>query len=174
MTDGVLPFMYWAIGNGLGANRWPEGGAELVTGGSPRYRLYPTADKKFVAVGSLENKFWAVFAETIGLEKTFRDDSIDPRATGRRVAEIIASRDAAHWEPLLHKADCCCTVVKTVQEALGDEQFRQRGVFEAKLVNREGATMAATPMPIVPALRAHAQGELAAPALGANNDELLK
>ena len=174
MTDGVLPFMYWAIGNGAGADKWPESGAELVTGGSPRYRLYATADKRFVAAGPLEDKFWAAFTEAIGLEAEFRDDSKDPGATTRRVAEIIASRDAAHWEPLLRKADCCCTIAKTVREAMEDDQFRHRGVFEAKLVNEDGDALPATPMPIVPSLRAHGDDELGASRLGAHNDELLK
>ncbi len=174
MTEGVLPFMYWAIGKGLGTDIWPENGADLVTGGSPRYRLYATADRKFVAAGPLEDKFWMAFAETIGLEQQYRDDSVDPQATAGRVAEIIASRDAAYWEPLLRKADCCCTIVKSVREALQDEHVRQRGVLDAQLINQRGETMPATPMPIVPALRAHGHDQIAAPALGSGNDELLK
>lgn len=173
MTDGALPFTYWALGNGQVANRWPVNGGEHVTGGSPRYRAYPTADGRFVAAGPLEDKFWAAFTAAIGLEKQYCDDSVDPQATIKRVSEIIASRDAAYWEPLLREADCCCTVVKTVREALADEQFRQRGVFNAKLRNENGETIAATPVPIVPSLRAHGDDELAAPVLGANNDELL-
>jgi crotonobetainyl-CoA:carnitine CoA-transferase CaiB-like acyl-CoA transferase len=174
MTEGVLPFMYWAIGNGLGADTWPESGGELVTGGSPRYRLYVTADGKFVAAGPLEDKFWAAFAQTIGLEEQYRNDRVDPQATARRVAEIIAMRDAAHWEPLLHQADCCCTIVKSVREALQDEHVRERGVLKAQLRNQQGETMPATPVPIVLSLRAHAADAVAAPALGSHNDELLK
>jgi alpha-methylacyl-CoA racemase len=174
MTEGVLPFMYWAIGNGLGADRWPQNGGEQVTGGSPRYRLYPTADGKFVAAGPLEDKFWAAFAETIELETQYRDDTVNPKATARRVAEIIASRDAAYWEPLLRKADCCCTIVKDVRQALQDEQVKQRGVLNAKLVNKNGDTMPATPVPIVASLRAHADEAIGAPVLGAHNDELLE
>ncbi len=174
MTEGVLPFMYWAIGNGSAAGRWPVSGGELVTGGSPRYRLYPTSDGKFVAAGPLEDKFWAAFAEIIGLEQQYRDDSVDPQATAARVAEIVSQRDAAHWEPLLLKADCCCTIVKSVREAMQDEHFRQRGVFNAKLVNERGDSMPATPVPIVPSLRAHGDDGLAAPALGSGNRELLE
>ena len=174
MTEGVLPFMYWAIGNGAAAGRWPVNGGELVTGGSPRYRLYPTADGNFVAAGPLEDKFWAAFAEAIGLEPQYRDDSVDPRATAARVAHIISQHDAAHWEPLLLEADCCCTIVKSVQEAMQDEHFRQRGVFNAKLVNEHGDSMPATPMPIVASLRAHGEDELAAPALGSNNEDFLE
>jgi crotonobetainyl-CoA:carnitine CoA-transferase CaiB-like acyl-CoA transferase len=173
MTEGVLPFMYWAIGNGLGADAWPHNGGELVTGGSPRYRLYPTADGKFVAAGPLEDKFWVAFVEAIGLEPQYRDDKSDPQATALRVAEIIATRDAAYWEPLLRKADCCCTIVKGVREALQDEHVHQRGVLDAKLLGKQGETMPATPVPIVASLRVHAHDEVGAPALGSHNDELL-
>ena len=173
MTEGVLPFMYWAIGNGLGAGAWPQNGGELVTGGSPRYRLYATADGKFVAAGPLEDKFWMAFAETIGLDPQYRDDKVDPQATSRQVAEIIATHDAAHWEPLLREADCCCTIVKSVREALQDEHVKQRGVLDAKLGNRQGQTMPATPVPIVDSLRSHAHDAVAAPVLGSHNDELL-
>jgi len=171
MTEGVLPFMYWAIGNGLGADSWPQNGGELVTGGSPRYRLYPTADGKLVAAGPLEDKFWMAFVETIGLEAQYRDDTVDPKATARRVAEIIASQEAAYWEPLLQKADCCCTIVKSVREALRDEHVKQRGLLDAKLVNPQGQIMPATPVPIVESLRAHAHDAVAAPVLGSHNDE---
>ncbi len=174
MADGVLPFMYWAIGNGIGANRWAANGEERVTGGSPRYRLYPTADGKFVAAGPLENKFWAAFVEAISLETEYHDDSIDSKATMARVAEIIATQDAAYWEPRLYEADCCATIVKTVREAIDDEQFKQRGLFSQKLVNPEGDSIPATPVPIAAPFRAHGEEGVGASALGAHNDEYLK
>jgi alpha-methylacyl-CoA racemase len=174
MTDGVLPFMYWAIGNGVGANRWAGNGDERVTGGSPRYRLYPTADGRFIAAGPLEDKFWMAFADAIGLESQYRDDSVDPQATMARVSEIIVAHDAAYWEPRFFKADCCCTVVKTVREAMEDEQFKQRGLFSQKLVNEKGDSIPATPVPIAPSFRAHGDDGVGASALGAHNDEYLK
>ncbi len=174
MCEGVLPFMYWVIGNGMGAGRWPGNGSDLVTGGSPRYRLYPTADGRFVAAGPLEDKFWAAFCEAIGLDPRYRDDNVDPQATMARVAEIIAAHDAAYWEARLFKADCCCTVVKTVREALDDAQFRERGLLSHKLVNAKGDSIPATPVPVVPSFRAHAGKELGASALGAHNDEYLE
>ena len=36
MADNLFPLMYWALGNGFAAGRWPRPGGELVTGGSPR------------------------------------------------------------------------------------------------------------------------------------------
>ncbi len=168
MADNLFPLMYWALGGGLGCGVWPVPGGELVTGGSPRYRLYPTADGRFVAAAPLEDRFWRVFAETLGLEEEFRDDAAAPEATARRVAEIVASRPAAHWERALAEADCCATIVRTVEEALADPHFRARGLLDAELVNEEGRTMPALPVPIAPGLRGGAGRS--APALGADND----
>ena len=68
MTDGVLPFLFWALGKKSASGVNPKNGQDRLTGGSPRYQLYPTSDERFVAAGPLENKFWKIFSETIGLE----------------------------------------------------------------------------------------------------------
>ncbi len=57
MADNLFPFLYWALAEGQASGRWPGRGEALVTGGSPRYRLYPTSDGRFVAVGAIEEKF---------------------------------------------------------------------------------------------------------------------
>ena len=76
MTDGVLPFLFWALGKKSASGVNPKNGQYRLTGGSPRYQLYPTSDERFVAAGPLENKFWKIFSETIGLAAKHRDDSI--------------------------------------------------------------------------------------------------
>lgn len=169
MADNLFPMMYWALGSGLGCGAWPAPGGELVTGGSPRYRLYPTADGRFVAAAPLEDRFWAAFADAVGLEDELRGADAAPAETARRVAEIVAARPAAHWERALADADCCATVVRTLEEALADPHFRERGLFDAELVNAEGGSMPALPVPVDRALRGSAAGARPAPALGADN-----
>jgi crotonobetainyl-CoA:carnitine CoA-transferase CaiB-like acyl-CoA transferase len=46
MADNLFPLMFWAIGQGLVAGSWPGNGEGYLTGGSPRYGLYPTKDGK--------------------------------------------------------------------------------------------------------------------------------
>jgi len=166
MTDNLFPFMYWALGAAASAAEWPRSGAELVTGGSPRYQLYPTSDGRFVAAAPLEPKFWAAFVETIGLEPEYRDDSVDPAGARERVAAIIAARTSAQWRPLLAAADCCCTIVSTLAEALDDPHFRERGLFDERVLNDAGEEIPALPVPVVPALRARRGQRQRAPALG--------
>lgn len=171
MAESVFPFLYWAIGTGLSSGAWPEDGGDRLTGGSPRYHLYETRDGKVACVASLEPKFWESFTAAIGLEPEFSDDRRDPQATIARVAEIIAGRTAAEWEPVFDKADCCCSIMQDICAALDDPHFKVRGLFAPKLVNEKGDTLPATPVPIDKTLRPGALADAAAPALGAHNAE---
>ena len=174
MTENLFPFMYWAIGEGLGAGQWPGNGTALVCGRTPRYRLYPTADGQVVAAAPIEQKFWEEFCDLIGLEAALRDDSRDMAATIRRIAEIIRSQPAETWRARFAGRDCCCSIVGTVKQALEDPHFRARGVFDHVLVNESGARLPALPVPVAPEFRAPSQEPLSAPPLGAHNSELTK
>jgi crotonobetainyl-CoA:carnitine CoA-transferase CaiB-like acyl-CoA transferase len=171
MAESVFPFMYWAIGAGLGAGAWPEDGADRITGGSPRYHLYETRDGKVAAVAALEQKFWASFTAAIDLEPTLIDDQRDPPATIARVTEIIAGRTAAEWAPVFDAADCCCSIMQDIRAALDDPHFKARGLFAARLVNEKGQVLPAIPVPINAPLRPGAETRASAPALGAHNAE---
>ncbi len=173
MTDGVLPFLYWAIGQASLLGKNPDNGGDLVTGGSPRYQLYPTRDGKFVAAGPLETKFWFAFAAAIGLADDFIDDGKDPAQSIVEVRKIIVSRDSDYWETVLSDADCCCTIVKSVTEALADAQFRDRGVLDHLVENESGEQILATPVPIAPFLRIQGKKSRKSPQLGEHNEELL-
>lgn len=172
MSDNLFPFLYWALGEGQATGEWPGNGDALVTGGSCRYRLYPTSDGRFVAAAPLEQKFWALFTTAIGLPEALCDDSRDNAATAAGVAAIIAAKPAAQWETVFESADCCCTIVRSIQEAMQDAHFRERGIFARALANTEGARIAALPTPVVPAFRPAPQKTVTAPALGADNDLL--
>jgi len=167
MTDHLFTFMYWAIGNGLAAGEWPKPGGELVTGGSPRYQIYRTADDQFVAAAPLEQKFWDNFCAAIGLEATLRDDTRDPTAAARAVAGCIRAQPASHWREAFAGKDVCASIVKTVPEALADSHFIERGLFVRRLV-ADGRQIPALPVPVAAAFRG---ATIAAgyPALGADN-----
>jgi alpha-methylacyl-CoA racemase len=173
MADNLFPLMFWAIGHGLAAGTWPENGAGYVTGGSPRYGLYPTKDSKVVAAAPLEQKFWETFCDLIGLESTLRDDAKNYAATKARVAAIIASETAEVWRSRFAGKDCCCSIVASIGDAFTDPHYTARGVFRHVLANPEGATMPALPVPLAPAFRAAPAAAIASPALGADNTTYL-
>jgi crotonobetainyl-CoA:carnitine CoA-transferase CaiB-like acyl-CoA transferase len=167
MADNLFPFLYWAMGNGLAAGEWPRPGGEQVTGGSPRYHIYRTADDRFVAAAPLEQRFWENFCAAIGLAADHRDDQRDPAATTQAVAAIIRAHAAAHWQRCFAGKDVCATVAVSIAAALEDPHFAARGIFAWGVTAGE-ARIAAVPVPVAPAFRDR-PGEAAAPALGEAN-----
>ena len=134
MCDGLWPFLFWGQAAGAATGQWPQTGREPLTGGSPRYRIYPTSDGRFVAVAALEQKFWDLLCQTTGLPEPLRDDGRDPVATTAALEGIFAARDQAHWDKLFRENDMCCTVVQTVEEARRDGHFQARGLFGRRVM----------------------------------------
>jgi alpha-methylacyl-CoA racemase len=172
MADNLFAFMYWAMGNGLVAGQWPQPGGDLVTGGSPRYNVYRTADGKYVAAAPLEEKFWENFCALIGLESRFRADVGNEAATKAEVARIIASRDSSHWRQEFSGRDVCCCIVASIKEALDDPHFAARGIFNRKLIDA-GRSLTALPVPIADPFRS-ATADAGYPALGEANSLLAR
>jgi crotonobetainyl-CoA:carnitine CoA-transferase CaiB-like acyl-CoA transferase len=153
MSDAMFTFAWYALATYHTTGRNPGPGELRHNGGSARYRLYPTSDGKIVACGALEQHFWLAFANAIGLPEEYVEDERDVTATAEAVRMIIASKPASHWKPIFAKADCCVTIIATLEEALNDPHFIQRGLFAWKVASPDGGTIPALPLPIAPQFR---------------------
>jgi alpha-methylacyl-CoA racemase len=153
MTDAMFTFGWYALALGTAAGRFPKPGELSVVGALPRYHLYATRDRKLVACGALEQKFWEAFCFAIALPPQFVDDKRDPKATREAVAKIIATRTSDEWAPVFAKADCCVTIVTPLEEALRDPHFAARGLFDHRLTLAGGKDIMALPVPIDPHFR---------------------
>ena len=173
MTDNLFTLMFAAFGQGAASGTWPENGAGLLTGGSPRYQLYATADGAFVACGALEQKFWDRFCVLIELDDSLRDDQRDPAATLAEVRRLIADKPARAWQRKFFGEDCCCNIVRSLPEALQDQHFIARGLFDPLLENQDGDAIPALVVPVSPQFRGDPDTPKQAPALGSHNDTLL-
>jgi alpha-methylacyl-CoA racemase len=144
--------MYWGLGNGMVAGKWPEPGGELVTGGTPRYQVYRTSDGRFLAAAPLEEKFWRNFLKAIGAPH-LENDNDDPGGVRDEIAGIIATRTADHWEKALAGMDVCVNVVKRLEDAVSHPHFAERGLFNRNVTSSDGATVSALPVPIAEQFR---------------------
>ena len=86
-------------------------------------------------------------------------------------AAIIAGQTADHWRPKFAAADCCVTIMASLEDALHDPHFVERGLFAHIVSAPSGVTMPALPMPIAATLRGKPDTK-ASPKLGADNDLL--
>ena len=165
MTDNMFPLAWWALAQRAVTGTAPGNADSLLNGGSPRYRLYPTSDRRIVAAAPIEQRFWENFCEVIGLERELCDDQVAPAATLARVAEIIASRTGACWQRRFSGVDCCCTLVQSLDQALADPHFRKRAI-EARRTVVGVRSIPALPLPIASALLEDAPYKARAPRLG--------
>jgi crotonobetainyl-CoA:carnitine CoA-transferase CaiB-like acyl-CoA transferase len=171
MSDNLFPLMYWGLGAGWAAGQWPRPGDELVTGGSPRYQIYQTADNKYLAAAPLEDKFWNNFLNILGATELEHIDN--PALVKASVAKIIAQQPAAYWLEKFEGKDTCVTEVIGLEQAVSDPHFNVRGVFKRGLIAASGQRMPALPTPIS-AVFLSENPDNTSPKLGAHTQEVLK
>lgn len=133
MTDNLFPFMWMALGL-TASGFYSQGGDLQLTGASPRYGIYETLDKGYIALGALEEKFWLRFCEVIELSNEFKNDSADPDATKKAIIKIIKSKNTKQWKEILaNEENICCSIVYSLEEAIKDSQIKERELLSAKM-----------------------------------------
>jgi alpha-methylacyl-CoA racemase len=152
MTDNLFPFMWMALG--LTSNKFYSKGGDLqLTGASPRYGIYETFNKGYIALGALEEKFWLRFCKIIDLPVEFIDDNINPNATKEAIINLIKNKKTEEWKEILAKENnICCSIVCSLEDAIKDTQILERELLSAKMIlgNKEIFPM---PTPLAPIWR---------------------
>lgn len=93
----------------------------LLTGGLACYRIYATADGRWLTVGALEPVFWDRLVEVLGrpeLAERQYADAQEELAT--ELAAIFVRRPLAEWLELFDGEDVCVGPVATLAEAAAD------------------------------------------------------
>jgi alpha-methylacyl-CoA racemase len=110
-----------------------ERGANLLDTGAPFYDVYRCADDRFLAVGALEEKFYAELLTGLGLAD---DPTLPPREDRARwpllrsrFADVFATRSRARWWEVFAGTDACVAPVWSLSEAPLDSHNVARGVF---------------------------------------------
>lgn len=95
-------------------------GPRWWNGAHPFYRVYPTADGRWLAVAALEKPFALSLLDALGLAP-LRGLADDPLAHGKRLsaelARVLRGASAAEWEERLKGKDVCVTKVLGLGEA---------------------------------------------------------
>jgi crotonobetainyl-CoA:carnitine CoA-transferase CaiB-like acyl-CoA transferase len=169
MSDNLFPFMFWGLGSGFSQNNWPGNADSILSGGSPRYNIYKTSDGGYVAAAPLEDRFWNKFCEAIDLPKKYLNMKNKEQEVIHKVRDIIVLKNKNYWLKVFNKADCCCSIVKSMEEAINDNHFKVREIFSRKISNDEGQEIPALPIPIDNQFRKGKMSE-EAPKLGFHNN----
>ncbi len=87
---------------------------QMLTGGAACYRIYRTADERWLTVAALEPKFWLRLVELVGLPH------LGPRQWEPRLPELearIRERRLEEWLEVFDGEDVCAGPVSTLAEA---------------------------------------------------------
>ena len=150
MADAVLAHQIFSLGSLDDAGRVAPRGDDLLTGGVPCYGVYETRDRRWLAVGALEAKFWRSLCDALA-----RPDLVPLQfATGdeaerarNALAAIFRAQTRDAWCERLAGVDCCVTPVLAFDEALADPQFAARGVVQRR---PDGSRQYAPPFTFAP------------------------
>ena len=125
MFDGMVSWMAFPAAGVRAGQEEERPGKTWSTGRWPCYRLYQTADSRWMSLGALEDHFWAEFCRVVGRED-LTPKAFDGAGVIRELEAIFAARTQAQWVELLEGHDCCCEPVLSVAEALDSGQARAR------------------------------------------------
>lgn len=120
MTDGTatLMSMIWGL---RAMDMWKdERGVNLLDSGAPFYDTYETRDGKFIALGSIEAKFYALLRDKAGLDDAEWDSQMDVEkwpALKEKLATIIRTRTRDEWAAAMEYTDVCFAPVLSMAEA---------------------------------------------------------
>ena len=135
MTDGSMAFLHMHLAARLlmGSEGTPLArGKEALNGGYPCYGLYRTRDDRWLAVGSLEPKFFAGLCAAIERPELL-SGAYDIGEAGQKIRgeleQVFASRTQAQWVELFKPLDLCVEPVLEGDEILKDPQLQARGLF---------------------------------------------
>jgi crotonobetainyl-CoA:carnitine CoA-transferase CaiB-like acyl-CoA transferase len=168
MADATLAHAVFALSALERTGRPARRGDDLLTGRFPCYGVYGTADGRFVAVGALEQKFWGALCTALGRGDLVGGQFDASGATRAALEAIFAGNTRDAWVERFASVDCCVTPVLDFAEALGDVQFRARGMVHRR---DDGTAELAPPFRV----SAHAFEEgRAAPAQGEHTREVLR
>ncbi|MES1964431.1 CoA transferase [Psychrobacter sp. AH5] len=112
---------------------------DFLGGLLPCYRLYQTADNRYMAVGSLELKFWQGLCEVLKLPE-YKDvhwqRGVMPnlpasQEAAKAVADKFASQPLEFWQQVFASADVCVTPVLSLEEAKAHPLFAHQDAHQA-------------------------------------------
>ncbi len=134
MTDGaaLLTGLFQAL---RARGVWSDArGANLLDGGAPFYRCYACADRRFVAVGALEPRFYAALLAGLDIpaDQAPQYDLAGWPALHARLEAAFAARPRDAWADHFAGTEACVTPVLTLAEAPAHPHNRGRGTFDAR------------------------------------------
>jgi alpha-methylacyl-CoA racemase len=133
MTEGaaVLSSIIWAFRAGGDWN--DERGTNFIDTGSHYYNVYETRDGRHIAIGPVEEKFWRILCEKIGLDGDTtlggQNDREKWPANRLKLAARFREKTRDEWVEIFEGTDACFSPVLSMEEAPNHPHSAARNTF---------------------------------------------
>jgi crotonobetainyl-CoA:carnitine CoA-transferase CaiB-like acyl-CoA transferase len=174
MTDGSMSLLSLVLSISQVMGQPVKRSDSLLSHRYACYNTYETADKRFISVGAVENRFWKNLCDYFNVpeftplqyDDSRRDEIID------FMRQQFKQKTLKQWEKDLTPLDLCWGAVKTYEEALASALFKEREmVYEILETNGQRLRVLGTPVKM-----SDTPGSVrtAPPKFGENTDSVLK
>jgi alpha-methylacyl-CoA racemase len=130
MLDGVMPLVvngmatHWAMQTNVARDNW------FLSGGLVNYGIYPTKDKRYIALGTLEAKFWTKFCDVIQKPdwkpRMLPRNETETRLFKQELTELFQSQEAEYWCKIGEEHDILINLVYDLPEVAQDPHILAR------------------------------------------------
>lgn len=132
MTDCVMPLLSMQFGEMLNAGSKPKRGEPILSGGMANYNVYKCKDGKWIALGSLEPKFWQGVCVMLGKpEWTPRMMPLPEMVVELKkdLQDIFITKTRDEWVAEAANHDICLSPILELEEAANDPHLNERDMF---------------------------------------------
>lgn len=132
MVDGALALMtptYGMLASGIVKD---ERGSNILDSGAHFYNTYETKDGKYISIGSIETKFYALLLKTLEIDPDSLPKQMDREhwpALSAKFKDIFLTKTRDEWCALMENTDICFAPVLSMTEAADYSHNKERESF---------------------------------------------
>jgi crotonobetainyl-CoA:carnitine CoA-transferase CaiB-like acyl-CoA transferase len=148
MTDGMVGFLPVALYFQQLTGKDPRRADMMLSHRYACYNTYETADGRFLSIGAVENRFWKILCDHLGVPEMAALQYDDSRR--KEILEYMRTtfkkKTLDEWTDELADLEICWGRVQTFSEILDDPLFREREMF-LELQGKDGEKQTAIGVP---------------------------
>lgn len=132
MTDCVMPLLSMQLGEFLNTGNKQKRGEPMLSGGLANYHLYKCKDDKWIALGSLEPKFWQGVCMMLDKPDWIPRMLPIPEEVEKLKEDlqtIFNTKTRDEWVAIAAPLDICLTPILELDEVEKDIHLNERAMF---------------------------------------------
>lgn len=146
MTDCVVPLAALALTETEASGKHTPRGKYQLSGGVANYNTYRCKDGKWLAVGSLEAKFWNKVCSMLEKPEWEQEVFFQPEKIKADLKALFHTKTRDEWEAFFAGEDVCITRVNEADEVLDDKYIVEKELFASFEIN--GKKVSSAKMPV--------------------------